>query len=346
MTNKKAKKQIPNSPLKPGVKPNQVLLSPSVARLVGGQATQVAPPSGSSSGTITPREGSYGGGGGGAGYGGGEGISSSERAARDSGKAQSRKQNEATQAIINQLLGTLKGYETGRDQLVQNADSALNSSLEGILNSLRLATQDYDETGTANDQEQAAKTAANITNRARERTALLSQAASQGAGETDQLRAQIQAFLNSDANQQEIDRSFFDTQRSINSQIAGAASQAETSRRSAWAQNQEAKGSAWNEYWKNVGDIWTNIQRTGAQNTNVDSDYSEGFNANYGGNDPVARAAENAGRAYKTEEKDDEFFKQGRPLGRKSKTTSSERAGATTIKAPKAAEGATLRGRW
>ena len=336
-------------PLLAGAKPApQLSFQETVAKALAAKqgGTQVAPPGARDAGVVTPRTGGSTGGGAAGGSFEASAAATAESNAKRAGKDQSRKQNQATQSIIDALLSSLDGYTKGRDTLVQNADSALNNSLEGILNSLRLADQDYAESGSANEQDQAAKTSANVTNRARERTALLSQAASQGAGETDQLRAQIQAYLNSDANQQEVERSFFDTERSINSQIAGAASQAETSRRSAWAQNQESKSNAWNEFWKNTGDVWTNIQRTGAQNTNVDSDYSEAFNADYRGNDPVQRAAENAGRAYSAEKKDDEFFKQDRPLGRKKKTTASERAGATTIKAPRAAEGATLRGRW
>ncbi|QJD51783.1 hypothetical protein SEA_ALOEVERA_44 [Microbacterium phage AloeVera] len=308
--------------------------------------TVAAPPSTNPQGVLTPRDVTSGGTPGGGGPGGGVGgISAAEATARRSGKERSAKENAASQAIIDALLGSLVGYEKGRDQQLANADNVLNQSLEGILNSLRLATQDYEESGKANEMDQASKTAANVTNRARERVSLLQQAASQGAGETDQLRSQIQAFLNSDANQQETERSFFDTERSINAQIAGANSQAETSRRSAWNSNQEAKASAWAEFWKNRGDVFTNIQRTQAQNTNVDDDYTEGFSARLGGYDPVKEAADAAGRTYEVQKQDDEFFRRGRADLRNKRSTSTTQAGATKITAPKAAEGATLRGR-
>ncbi|QNN98090.1 hypothetical protein SEA_FEDE_42 [Microbacterium phage Fede] len=315
--------------------------------LFNGNRTVTAPPK-TNPGTLrnSQTSSSNDGGGGPGGGGGGGGISAAESNARRAGKEKSDKENSATQAIIDALLGSLTGYEKGRDQKIANADRSLQTSLQGIMESLRLATQDYDDTSKSNEEDQAAKSAANVTNRARERTSLLQQAASQGAGETDHLRAQIQAFLNSDANQGEVDRSFFDTQRSILSQVAGANSQAETSRRSSWNQNQEAIGSAWDEFWKNRGDVFTNIQRTAAANTNVDSDYSNAFNARYGGYDPVKEAAAAAGQTYKTQSKDDDYFKEGRIVGRDRKVTSGSRAGATQIKAPKAAEGATLRGRW
>lgn len=306
--------------------------------------TQVAPPN-TDSGRVgdTPN---VGGGGPSAGDIAAANAAAEAAKAKKAGKDQTKKQNTETQKVIDQILNSLKGYETGRDTQLKNADTALQELLQGILSSYTQAVSDYKETGTANEQDQAAKSAANVTNRARERVSLLQQAASQGAGETDQLRSQIQAFLNSDANQQEVDRAFFDTQRQINSQIAGAGAQAESQRRTGWQQNQEAVANAWNEYWKNYSDAWTNAQRTGASNTNIKSDYSTEFKANYGGKDPVKEAAKYAGKAYTTKDQKDEWYNQGRQGGLNRRTTSTNRAGATTIKAPKAAEGATLRGRW
>jgi hypothetical protein len=196
--------------------------------------------------------------------------------------------------------------------------------------------------------DEASKSAANVTNRARERASLLEQASSQGAGETDQLRAQLQAFNNADANQLEIVRSFYDTERSINSQIAGANTQAETNRRSSWNQNQEKIGTAWSEYYKNYTDTWTNAQRTAAQNSNIESDYSTGFNANFGGKNAVDEAARYAGTTYEEQQQTEDWYKNwgGRKNGKNTKLTSVNNAATTTIAAPKIAEGATLRKDW
>jgi hypothetical protein len=263
------------------------------------------------------------------------------------GKAQTLKQNQNTQAIIDALMGSLSGFATGRDTQITNANAAMEAAFKGIQSTYDQALENYNGLLDQNEQDEASKTAANITNRARERMSLLQQAATQGAGETDQLRAQVQAFLNADQNQSEVDRAFFDTQGQINSQVAGANSQAEAQRRSAYNQNQEAIGSAWNDFWKNQGDTWTNIQRTAAGNANTDTDYSTGFNAQFGGKDPVKEAAAAAGQTYKIQDKEDDFFTKfaNRQDGRQTQITSTNRAGTSTIKAPKAAEGATLRGR-
>ena len=274
-------------------------------------------------------------------------AAAAETAAKKAGKDQTAKENAATQEILNALMNSLTGFQQGRETQIKNAQTALDSALAGILASYQSAVADYNKTAISNEQDEASKSAANIQNRARERMSLLEQAASQGAGETDQLRAQLQAFLNFDANQLEVTRSFFDTQRGINSQIAGANSQAETSRRSAWAQNQEAIGQAENEFMKNWTDTWTNIQRTAAQNTNINSDYSTGFTADLRGNNAVTEASKYAGKAYETKKQDEKWFQtwDGREEGRDRQVTSTSRAGSVSIRAPKSAEGATLRSR-
>ena len=329
----------------------------------GGRPSQVyAPPSGNQGGSLRRSPTGNGTRGGGGSGGGGGGMSASERAARNAasaaaaaeskaktaGKDQTAKENANTQKIIDALLGGLKGFEAGRDTQLKNAATTLEAALRGITSNYANAVADYDKTGDANEQDEASKTAANIANRARERMSLLEQAASQGAGETDQLRAQLQAFQNFDNNANEITRSFYDTQRSLNSQINNANSQAESSRRSAWQQNQESVISAESEYNKNISDTWTNIQRTAAQNTNIDSDYSEGFTADFKGKDPVKEASRLIGRVPTAKEKDEKWYSdfKGRRGERDRTTSATNRAASTTIKAPKAAEGATLRGKW
>ena len=331
--------------LRPGAKVTPV--KNPVWNSFAGNKTTLAPPRTSREGGVNPPPGGgTGGDGGGGGGGGGGGISASEASARRAGKSQSAKENAATQNILDALFGSIKGFESGRDTQLKNADDALNRTLEGILANYSSAVTDYEDSADANAADYDSKTNANVANRARERMSLLQQAASQGAGETDQLRAQVQAFLNSNANQLELDTARTDTERSILSQIANANSQAESQRRSAWAQNQEARGSAMNEFYKNYSDTMTNAQRTAAQNTNVDGDFSEGFKADLKGYDLVKEASRYAGQTYREEKQTDDWYRQfkGRREGEKRQTASTARAASTTISAPRAAEGATLRG--
>src|SRR5690606_4854145 len=127
-------------------------------------------------------------------------AAAAENKAKKAGKDQTAKENANTQKILDTLLASLKGYETGRDTQVKNAAAALEAALAGVQGNYTNAVTDYLQTADANEQDEASKSAANVQNRARERMSLLEQAASMGAGETDQLRAQLQAFQNYDAN--------------------------------------------------------------------------------------------------------------------------------------------------
>lgn len=74
---------------------------------------------------------------------------------------------------------------------------------------------------TAEDNEKAAgaQAFANSTNRSRERANAVSEAMAQGAGESDLLRTQEMSLRNWNANQSEVNRSFFDTLTSVNSSL-------------------------------------------------------------------------------------------------------------------------------
>ena len=261
------------------------------------------------------------------------------------GKDRTAKENAATQGIIDALLASLTGFASGRDQAFTNAQGTLDTTLDGILKSYLGAMGDYQKTGIANQEDEASKSAANVQNRARERMGNLAQVLSQGGGETDAMRALLTVFQNYDANQMDVTRAFNDTERQVNSQIAGANSQAETQRRSAWQQFQEARAQAENDYNKNYMDVWTNIQRTAAGNTNIDTESSTGFTANTGGKNAVDEVARYAGKQYGQKPQDEKWYREfeGKQRGRKTSTSASNRGATATISAPRSAEGATLR---
>jgi hypothetical protein len=72
-------------------------------------------------------------------------------------------------------------------------------------------------TDEANNEKAAADSSMlNDTNRIRERASSIVEAMAQGAGESDTLKAQMMSLRNFDANQNEINRAFHDSQRSIN----------------------------------------------------------------------------------------------------------------------------------
>ena len=282
---------------------------------------------------------------GGGGGGGGGGISAAESAARKVAKDQAAKENANTQAIINMLRGSLAGYAAGRDTQLANAESVFTQALAGIGKQYQLNSDDLGSQAARNESDEAAKTFSNRTNRSRERQALLEQAASQGAGETDQLRTIVQAFENADANQQEVTTAYNDSLGSIRSSLTGINASTENARRNAWGQREDARSQAMNDYYKNYMQTWTDIQRTAASNSNIDSDYSVGFNADFGGLDPVAEAARYAGTTRKFEAPDEEFTSMwdGKRDTIGKETTPTKLAAMTRLGPVKKAEGSDLR---
>ena len=261
------------------------------------------------------------------------------------GRARSQRENENTQAIINTLLGSLTGYATGRDTQIANAQAVYENALKGLDSQYANQLLDLLDASKINEADETAKTFANRQNRARERQSILEQAASQGAGETDQLRAIVQAFENADANQLEVTQSYYDSLTGINNSLGQANTNAENARRNAWGQQQDALSQAMNEYYRNYTQVWTDVQRTAASNTNVDSESSVGFLANFQGNDPLTEATRYVGQVRKFEApKEEEMTNWG---GKRDKIgreiTSTQNAPMTRIGGIKAAEGANLR---
>ena len=110
-----------------------------------------------------------------------------------------------------------------------------------------------------NEKSEVDASFANLSNRARESTDLLAQAASQGAGETDTLKTQLMAIRNWDANQADVNRSYFDTQRSINSSIADLNADSRTARMNLAVDALGDYDQIWTNYYNQRADAYTQM---------------------------------------------------------------------------------------
>ena len=118
---------------------------------------------------------------------------------------------------LEELLN--KGFAAARDTKLANIkkitgqqDAELVRGYEARTTSLLAADKD-------NEKAESDASFANLANRARETGNMLDEFIVQGAGETDMLKAQLMSLRNWDANQADVNRSYFDTQRSVNSAI-------------------------------------------------------------------------------------------------------------------------------
>src|SRR5690606_21086506 len=111
-------------------------------------------------------------------------------------------------------------HDSVRNSVLAGIEQSLMSKIDAINETFAAAMGDFNTDLRENEKSEADATFANLTNRARERGDLITQALSQGAGESDVLRTQQQALRNWSANQADVNRSFFDTRNSVNAAIS------------------------------------------------------------------------------------------------------------------------------
>lgn len=243
--------------------------------------------------------------------------------------------NAATKSLVDQQHGLLSGFAKQRDTKLANITRALTDADKALLDTYGKTLQGLLGLVADNDAAEADSSFANIANAIRERGDILEQVASQGAGETDQFRAQMQALRNYDANQNETNRSFFDTLRANNRAITGLNTDVTTSRQNLYSQAEADREQAYANYYNQTADTWTQIANI--ENANQGNDYQKQY-ANAG--DEAAKAT---GSSYKRRNLDP-ALKSWAGMGKEQdRALSSNRAGTVTLGPVKRAEGSTLR---
>jgi hypothetical protein len=204
-----------------------------------------------------------------------------------------------------------------------------------ILKSYGERTTQLGKSVSDNDKAESAASFANLVNSAREHADIQSQAAVQGAGESDVLRAQMMALRNLQANQMDVNRSFYDTQRAGNSAIIDLNSDTRTARVNLAQQTLSDKEQVTNSYYDQMSDAYT-------QMGNIQGDpYSNAYKKN---SSAYAKMAKNASSAYKSKGiSPDVTGWQGSLQPTEQHLNNSLIESATYNMAPKKPEGATLR---
>jgi hypothetical protein len=261
-----------------------------------------------------------------------------------SARAQAQAQNDATRALVDAQHKLLAGFGTSRDTKLSNIQRVLEAGQALLLRNWGSAMSGLEGSELDNEKAQADASFSNISNAVRERASILDQAASLGAGETDLLKAQLQALRNYGANQGEVNRSFFDTLRSVNNAKRSLNSDTASGRINLFNQAEADRESAWANYYNQVADTWTQIANIENANTNTDSASSVAYQKQYTqAGDEAARAV---GSAYTRQNAPEDLGRFDGRGPRERRLTSSNRAASVNLGGPqKRPEGATLR-RW
>ena len=273
------------------------------------------------------------------GGGGGGGTAS---AARASARSASRAQNDNTRALADQQRGLIDAFGQQRDAKLGNIQNAFNTSDSLLLKNYQTALEGLMGTKSQNEMAEADASFSNVANAVRERQSVSEQAASQGAGETDLLRSQLQALRNYSANQGEVNRSFHDTLQSINNSVGSLNSDTASSRTNLFNQAEADREQAWSNYANQAADAWTQILNIEGA-ANVESDLTEGYQKTYG--DAGAQAAAAVKNTYTRANIPAGWTDwEGKGAKEERRLTSNNRAAAVNLGgATKRPEGATLR---
>ena len=152
-----------------------------------------------------------------------------------------------------QILKALKklldgGFAKARNRNLANIDKMYATQDADLLKGYEARAEQLGLARTDNEKSEADASFANLANRARETQDILAQTAEQGAGESDTAKAQLMALQNWDANQGEVNRSYFDTVRSVNNAVNDLNVDTRTARINLATQMLGDKQQAWANY--------------------------------------------------------------------------------------------------
>ena len=182
--------------------------------------------------------------------------------------------DKAQVAALDTLLKT--GFAKARDQKLANVQKVYQQQDDDIFKSFKDRFGSLEKSALDNDKAEADSSFANVVNRAREAGDLVAQAAAQGLGETDNLRSQLMAIRNFDTNQGDINRSYFDTLRSVNTAQTDLIADTRNARINLASDMLGDYEQIWNNYYNQRADAYTQIGNIRA------NPYSDSYQANAG----------------------------------------------------------------
>ncbi len=207
-------------------------------------------------------------------------------------------------AVIQKSL-TTDGF---RDALQQRLDNVMTSYLDAdgqILSGYSQRVGSLKDAATDNEIAANDTSVTNLNNRARERTSALTEAMNMGAGESDTLKSTMMSLQSWDANQNDVNRSFFDSLRSINSSLTDLNTDTKTARLNAETQKNNDQAQLWAGYYEQKSQGYTDLSNLLGQEADLRGSAKESGSKAAGKAQKKAAAAslkafQNAGKAATT----------------------------------------------
>lgn len=155
-----------------------------------------------------------------------------------------------------------KGFRKALMQKLENVDLRENQQDSQAMDNYRDRVGSLKNANEDNTKDVNAKTNANLMNASRERANALSEAALQGAGESDVLRAQGASLRNWASNQGEVNRAYFDTQTALNSSLTDLNVDVGDQRFNIAQQANESREMLWSNYYDRRSEALTQLGNT------------------------------------------------------------------------------------
>lgn len=183
-----------------------------------------------------------------------------ERAAKKAASKRFKDQAQTLQKQANALKKALDGgYREALDLRLSNVDLLQRQQDESLLQSYERRAGSLEGADEDNRKAESDSSYQNLANRARERSNAMSEAMMQGAGESDVLRTQLMSLRNWNANQSEINRSFFDGLRSINTSLTDLNVDTRTGRLNIESQANADRDQYWTQFYNQMADSNTQL---------------------------------------------------------------------------------------
>lgn len=261
------------------------------------------------------------------------GSSKSTSTSSSSGSGIKKSNDKPMATALKKMISTY--FAKSRDIKIANINKVLDATTKDLLKGYGERAGQLEGSRKDNQKSEAAGSFENLQNRMRELADIREQAALQGAGESDTFKTQMMALRNWSANQSDVNRSFHDTSRSINSAITDLNADTRTAQTNAYIQANNDKEQTWADYYNQQQDAYTQL---GNVNANPYSNQYGKHKTAYG------NAAKTAGKAWKNPgvPKEVQNWKGSSQAVEERLNNSSTQARVTNLAQPKP-EGATLR---
>lgn len=184
--------------------------------------------------------------------------------------SQKKQQSKAARRYIDQAkamsgqIAALKnslsvGFKAALDQRLANIGLVSGQQDALLMEGYQNRIKQLEGSAADNEKAEAGQSFANLSNRARERANAVTEAMNNGAGESDVLKAGMASLRSWSANQGDIQRSFFDTLRSVNSSLTDLNADTKTGRANIASQANADRDSVWSQYYQQRSETYTQL---------------------------------------------------------------------------------------